>query len=30
MVAEWLLGGVRAVEKNWVESIWDQVDWVRE
>ncbi len=29
-VAEWLLGGVRAVEKQWVESIWDQVDWVRE
>lgn len=29
-VAEWLLGGVRAVEKQWVESIWDQVGWVRE
>jgi uncharacterized protein (TIGR00661 family) len=30
MVAEWLLGGVRAIERHWVESIWDQVDWVRE
>lgn len=30
MVSEWLLGGVRAIERNWVESIWDQVDWVRE
>lgn len=29
-VSEWLLGGVRAVEKHWVESIWDQVDWVRD